>query len=479
MTNTMLKLGLKLIQILGLFLGILLTGGLARAAHPASSCYLDGQNPNAQIEGEQIDLRLPLGSVSKLVTTYWALSVLKPTFRFGTRIYITPIATKDKNHQTVDIHFEGSRDPYIGKESLHYLISELNKRKIFKIRNLTFDDNFKFFWNVGGGPMLTRRHQSVETGYFGPNDPSNTEVGAELRRYKSNLGFGYEKTREYLKKFNIDLIPGAKVSVQTVKYVSASDYHPDDGTFVRLIYSSPLLMLLREMNRTSNNHAANQIFEHLGGAEKFREFIQQDGFTENDILFVNGHGNRKDLPDQTSIYNEASCKTIVTIMSRLRKKLTFLKMDLDEVLPVPGADEKSTLGAYKDSTYADSVAAKTGTVGPAVTLAGMLKTKNGPVYFMFNMSTEGTQKDWSKARKTIASELIALTQKFNGGMPFDTQQVKFLAFDPELFFQADDWKDSSDEGTVTPHPQVPQNPPNDKTSHRSVSVADSPPPSRL
>ncbi len=414
----------------------------AMASRSASYCSLEGNDLTGAIDGVRTGDRLPIGSVSKLVTTYWAISAMKLSYRFPTRIYISPIPEQDSS--TVDLHFEGSRDPYFGKESLHYLISELNKMKIYKIRNLTFDHDFKFFWNASGGPTMTPGTNRVETGYYGPDAPTSDQVTTELKKYRKNLTFGYGNTRAYLQKSDIDLIPNPKLSVENIQYVPADEFHAPENSEVRMIYSSQIVRLLKEMNRNSNNHAANQIFEHLGGAAKFQEFINGDGFSNDEILFVNGHGNRKDIDSTESVYNEATCATIVKIMSRMRKKLQLENLDMDDVLAVPGLDEHSTLGAYENKPYADSIAAKTGTVGPAVTLAGMLQSKDGPIFFMYNMETEGTRRDWSRARKAIAVQLTNLTKKFTGGTPFDSATAKFVGFDAKLFFHEDDLKDSDE-----------------------------------
>lgn len=460
-------MGMSLFKSGILVLAIGLVSVSALATHPASYCSLEGDETKGQIEGVHTNDRLPIGSVSKLVTTYWALSVMKSTYRFPTRIYISPIPGQATS--TVDLHFEGSRDPYFGKESLHYLISELNKMKIYKIRDLSFDHNFKFFWNVSGGPTMTPGTNKVETGYYGPDAPTADQVTTELRKYRKNLAFGYGNTRSYLQKSNIEILPNGKLSVENIKYVPAEEFQAPENTVVRMIYSSPIVRLLKEMNRNSNNNAANQIFEHLGGAAKFQEFINGDGFTNDEILFVNGHGNRKDIDPTESVYNEASCATIVKVMTRLRKKLLAVNMDMDDVLAVPGLDQHSTLGAYQNKPYADSMAAKTGTVGPAVTLAGMLQSKDGPVFFMYNMSTDGTRRDWSRARKAIAVQLTNLTKKFTGGTPFDSQRVKFVGFDAELFFHADDLKDEDE--IPTPAVATSNNPAKPAVAPKQTSTA--------
>lgn len=405
------------------------------AARLASFCYLLDQSPEAVVEGQNIDQRLPIASVSKVITSWWAMGSVGPNYQMSTRIYITPVSN-DPHRKVVDIHFAGARDPYFGKESLHYLISELNKQKIYRLRNVTFDDEFKFFWNAGGGPMLSKAN-NVETGYYYANSPTPKEVHAELKRYSRNWTYGYSNTAAYLKKFNILLVSQPRITVENIAYVPVRDFVPSPQTQVRTIRSSLMFQMLREMNRNSNNHAASQIFEHLGGNEEFNKYIAKSGFTEAQIRIVNGHGNRHDREDKTSIYNEASCATVVKIVKSLRKNLQRHGKDLPDVMAVPGLKERSTLGAYSNPAYSQAVTAKTGTVNPAVTLAGMLQTKKGPVYFMYIMSTRSSESDWSSARRAIAYQLSLLTKKFDGGVSLNAQALKFISFDPELFFQAE------------------------------------------
>ncbi len=78
------------------------------------------------------------------------------------------------------------------------------------------------------------------------------------------------------------------------------------------------------------------------------------------------------------------------------------------------------------------MAAKTGTVGPAVTLAGMIQTKKGTVLFMYNIATRATERDWAVARRQIAANLAVLAKKYNGGLSLEGHAVKFVAFDPEF-----------------------------------------------
>jgi D-alanyl-D-alanine carboxypeptidase len=428
---------------------LLLSGLTASAARLASFCSTVEGDLAQKIEGVHVDELLPIASVSKLITTHWALSTLNPEHRFTTKIYITPVTGLTNKIKLVDIHFEGSRDPFFGKESIHYLVSELNKKGIYNVRNVTFDDNFKFFWNVSGGPVVHNRKQKVEIGMYKPNDPSPKEVTAELRFYRNNWATGYDATRNYLKKFDVELLPKARLAVNKVEYLPASQYAPAPNTEIRTISSSPLMMLLREMNRNSNNHAANQIFESLGGAEKYKEFAAKMNLNEKDIVLVNGHGNRATTPEGWT-YNKATCSAVVKIAASLSRLLQTMGKDLDDVLPVPAMDKNSTVAGYKDKSYSESVAAKTGTVGPAVTLAGLMKTRIGRVFFMYNIATKATEADWARARRQIAVRLVTLAKQSNGGMPFDDHDVKFVSFDPELFFQ-----EEQDEGQTISSTAIP------------------------
>src|SRR5687768_10134846 len=74
-------------------------------------------NETPTIQGKNISKAMPIASVSKLVTSYWAIKTLGPDYRFITILHI-----KKVGEDLYDIHLEGSRDPYFGKESLHYLI---------------------------------------------------------------------------------------------------------------------------------------------------------------------------------------------------------------------------------------------------------------------------------------------------------------------------------------------------------------------
>lgn len=491
------------------FSGLLAFSSSAFAAYTAAKCTMNEWDGAGSKFDKNVNEMLPIGSVSKIVTTYWALSVLPPQFKFTTQVYLIPVSRSGSGSITeVDLHFKGTRDPYFGKDSLFYLISKLNKMGIYKIRNLTFDENFKFFWNAGGGQRLQSRLK-VETGFYKPEEPTPKMVISELRPLTNQVKLQSGK-KEYLwrlhyqaslkQRINLEaqrlektqklrrsdaeftakeklsqvLLDKPEMKIESVKFVPSESFDPQ-GVAPRPIYSSPLWQLLREMNRNSNNHAANQIFEYLGGAEAFKKFAETKGLSEKEIIMYNGHGNRVTLSRTSSVFNSATCKSMLnitaqlnTLMMSLEDKKAGLLGDLHDVLPVPKLDPTSTVRGFQDRKISQSMAAKTGTIGPTVTLAGVYKTKQGNVFFMYIVKTpkgsgeivikkkikkkkeeqeQGQEQeeeeettvttDWEVGRKIIAAHLAELTKK-SKSENFEDQGIKlFSPIDPRLILEVE------------------------------------------
>lgn len=393
---------------------------ISYGAKLASFCYAKDAEV-LEIQGTNIDKLLPIASVSKVVTSYWGIAEKTSNYRFTTGAAVTRIS-KD----TFDVHIIGSRDPYFGHESLHFLISELNKKGITKVRNLTFDENFKFYWEL----RKNTDSASPVSGFELADDPGPINVKRQLTLYKSLLS-GYTKTVAYAKSFNIAMIENPVFSVENIEYMKSTDFQQTLGTVVYQVRSAPLYTLLKEMNRNSNNHAAEQIFAHLGGTEKFAKFIKSDmGFTNKEIHFVNGSGNNISKDD--GIYNEATCEAMLKIIKKLRTKIKTEGRNFGDLLSIAGINQDSTVdNIYNTSETNRALIAKTGTVGPNVTLAGLINTQDGIVYFMYNQSTKSSQADWSAARSNIRIALYNLVKQFNGGKPLAFNDVKFLSFDKE------------------------------------------------
>lgn len=420
--------------VLPLLTGVLLTNTV-QAAKMASYC--SSEEGSSKIEGINIEKRFPIASVSKLFTTYWALSLRSENYQFKTSIHVTPA-----ENGKFDIHLQGSRDPFFGKESFHYLISALNKMNITKIRKLTFDEDFKFIWNVNAPKTMW----VID---YTPDSPSPAMVADQLknRSLHRSLLDGYSQTRALAQeRKHVALVPAPKFSVEKIEFLQKSQFVSTQKTAVYQFKSAQLMQLLKQMNKTSNNHAANQIFESLGGAVAFNKFIQKDlstqdsPITEQNIRFLNGSGDNFRIVSGQDEYNEASCGAIINMLKHLkarveRKNLTTLQ----DIIAVVGGDTSykdstNTLGYLENKDTKNAVLAKTGTVNSAITLGGMLSTKDGNVFFYFSESIQGRDarrisNDQRIARAKIKLELAKLTKKYKGTTTFDYREAKFLSFD--------------------------------------------------
>ncbi len=407
----------KIAAVLSLSLAV---GRYASAATLASFCLLDADRPNVRVEGVDVDKLMPIASVSKVVTTWWAINELGLDYRFPTIFNVTPVAPG-----LVDVHISGSRDPYFGLESLQFAMIELNKKGISSIRNLTFDEDFKFFRNVTSSAVAEDSHYSLTS-------PSPETVTAQLR--KGSLTAEWATSFAEMRSKGIADLQKPHLKIANISYVPRHDYRALPTTHRYVMHSAKLEALVKEMNRNSNNHAANQIFEHLGGAPAFKRFaFEQLGLAHAEISFVNGSGSPQ-APDDT--YNQASCSTLLQIIKDMRTTLKEQKKDLPNVMAVIGVDLTSTTSRiYHNANTNKAVVAKTGTVSPDITLAGLLSTNRGNFYFMYNMATKGTKADWRKARAKILSLLSEEVRKLGGGHPLPYSVVTFSSVDKQSVFE--------------------------------------------
>jgi D-alanyl-D-alanine carboxypeptidase len=190
------------------------------------------------------------------------------------------------------------------------------------------------------------------------------------------------------------------------------------------------------MNRNSNNHAANQIFQHFGGGGRFRDFVQKKlDLTDKDIFFVNGSGAPLD-PEH--YYNKATCSAMIKIMRDLRQTMKKNNGGMKDVAAVVGVDKSSTTSRmYLNSTTDKSVVAKTGTVSPNITLAGLMTTKAGEFFFMYNFATKGSEADWRNARGKIGALLTKEIRSRGGGTAINYSLRNFSSVDAESDFEAE------------------------------------------
>lgn len=405
-----------------LFLMVFVIVGVAITTHAKttlnSMCYVLDQ-PGGKIQGDRSEELFEIASVSKVVTAYWAFHKLGPYFRYNTQVHVTPVAS-----QLYDVHIQGAKDPFWGRQLTHLLFSELYKKGVTRIRNLTFDENLLFRW-------------LVVSDFVDTSDPSPEEVAEAFRKHIANLNSEYSTTRREAAAANIVMPRSISLRVKNVDSLMSSQFVRSPNTTTYVLRSAPLYRYVKEMNVVSNNHVADHIFNYLGGVNPFRDFMRQDlNMDSGDIDFVNGSGNSIIGSDPSGNpvkeYNKASCDSMIRILIKMDRDLKADRLEMKDVLAVSRTDQGSTLSPRFDS-IPNTLAGKTGSVDPAITLAGVISTPQGDVYFGIFMGTDGPG-DWGDARDQVRDKVFDLMKLHGGRKQFAYTSLNFLPFDEHSGF---------------------------------------------
>lgn len=411
-------------KILHVTVGTLLISSAASAkVYLNSMCHMAANSKTQTIEGDdQKDDKFPLASISKIVTTLWAVDRLGADYRFTTKLHVTPTA-----NGAYDIHIEGSRDPLFGRNMSYFLISELNRNKISKIEKLTFDENFLLAWLAEEKPMIggtTPKYETVEK-------QASIVRSTLLSSFATAINPGYYSAlKSKAARIGVQMAAKPKVDVRNVSFLRKNAFEKAANTTTLLLKSSPLKTILKRMNNQSNNYIADNLYWNLGGTEAFNAYIagklQAD---ETDITFHNGSGNNEGSVAKP-IYNEATCEMMIKVLYSLDKSLSAKGYELSDVMAVAAKDRASTVGGY-GGVMAGSTTAKTGSVNKAKTLMGSVSTKNGEIYFAVLMHTDydKSRSDWGVASQQIKNKVAQLINKNGGAKPIKYTEQLPLPFD--------------------------------------------------
>ena len=110
------------------------------------------------VEGLNANTAFTIASVSKVLTTHWAISQLGADYRFTTTIHITTLGPGQ-----FDVHLEGSNYPYFDRTMFQFLIGELNKMDVKSIHYLTYDENFIYASDMRTDALLAHGDAPLST----------------------------------------------------------------------------------------------------------------------------------------------------------------------------------------------------------------------------------------------------------------------------------------------------------------------------
>jgi D-alanyl-D-alanine carboxypeptidase/D-alanyl-D-alanine-endopeptidase (penicillin-binding protein 4) len=370
-------------------------------ASSQSYCYSD-EKGNAQ--GVNVDMRVRLASVSKVITSFWAIDKLGMDYKYETKLFI-----KGKS-----LHIQGSNDPFLGNEKMFYLLSQLNELGFDKFDTITFDKNLVII------PSVQYELDSYPT-------INATTMGKVLKNYFNTASWSADSKSEYSNFYRLAKAGKFKKDVSfevaNVKMVDSNPFAGDVAARELTLSSPSLYKYLKEMNIKSNNSVAETTFRSIGGTTEFAQFLKDRfSLTSEQIRFYSGsglpeviNGERKD--------NYASCKVILDLVSELKASVERQGKDLEDLIAVPGTDG----GTFRNRTFTadlkNSFVAKTGTLYHTSTLAGAMNTKKGFSFFgIFNQSTDRT------GSKAVQNAMVySIMSEMGGPSAFDYQVEGFHA----------------------------------------------------
>lgn len=405
-----------------LMLMVLMVGGSAQAARLKAFCTA----VNGKVEGTAINKKVEIASLSKIMTSYWAAATLDLQSRFETSIHVTEVA-KD----LYDVHVQGSKDPFFSQFQFQFLISELNQMHVFAIRHLTFDENFWF------RPDARSREAVIRY----PETPTLGEVLLNLKSEMKQLDEGYDVLRKKALEYSgLTLVPQLKLKVTDINALSTANFQKQESTKTWILRSAPLYKILHDINRSSNNYASHLVFESLGGATAFSQFILEKlALGPEQVEMYEGSGYPKEIQGK-KYYNKASCVSVISIIGGLISEVEKQGLVIQDILSVAGLDisedERSTVSAvYTNEVTTGALIAKTGTANPVVALAGEVSTQKGKILFASMYGTSGgndvaIRDDQREGRKRIITQVTDLIKKNGGAAP--------ISFTPYFFFPIDE-----------------------------------------
>lgn len=281
-------------------------------------------------------------SVTKLYITDFALSKLPLDFRYTTTFYRVGDT----------LYINGGGDSHFLDTHLASAITALNNEGMVPLKYFVISPNFYFNW-------LSDR-QDVQTAVF--------------RFLKSN------KT--------LPIAPKIEVILSNKPYQGAGERFE--------FKSMPLPALLKQINDYSNNLGAEALFTYLGGAPALVEYIRNTyGANSSTFYFGTGSGLRN---------NYTTCNLTIQMLKHLRGLILSNNLKLTDILTVPVIDPGVMKYRLIDTMDAQSIVAKSGFIKYHHTLAGIISTDEGPVYF--GIFTEYNDLARGNATKTMIDKFL-------------------------------------------------------------------------
>jgi D-alanyl-D-alanine carboxypeptidase len=292
-------------------------------------------------------------SVSKIYTEDFALAKLGPDYT-----YKTTIIRKDTT-----LYINGNLDPFFSDGDLQKVILFSNKKVgTKKIEHIIFT-NLYINWS----------ENQIQT--------------------KINLQRFIKKSSLFTKK--------ADVTYKAFAYTGLGQKYT--------LTSAPLSVLLKQTNIFSTNSSSHALFMQLGGHDAFQKYMKETyGVGEDTVSFQTGSG----LDGNTT-----TCGMTIRVLKHLHEYLIKNNIKVEDFLVFPGLDGGSMKHRMQTTAEETKLLVKPGFIYNHETLTGIMRTKDGFVYFGI-FTTYPDTLDVKSARTFIDTFSEKMTHYFDT-IPFN------------------------------------------------------------
>lgn len=333
------------------------------------------ENHTATYSGMR-DMRLePLASLSKMVTTAWALEQMGADFRFASEIYLNPVQADG----IYDVYLKTNYDPIVNIEKLLYFIVRMHVQGVRQIRHLVVDESTRIYLGVLSNPHIELENTPVSIA----ETLENLQLIFNSKNWAEKTKIAKSNLLEWAGKNKKSIHVPEQFSVGTVSYKASSAISTKSYASKIVISSAPLFRYLKNMNVYSNNYIADALFARLGGAQRFKSFqINQLNLTEQHLQLHTGSG-LADVSKGLRQDNLGTCFSMLRVLGFLKNKADTAQLNLGNLLLNPSSDKGGTFET--ESNYQNAAVLKTGRLYEvsALNLAGFVSTTQGLVSFAF------------------------------------------------------------------------------------------------
>ena len=318
----------------------------------------------------------PIASLSKVITSAWAIATYGMDYRFESEWYLNPVAGKPG---VFDAYLRTNYDPIVNSEKLVYFLSELNTLGVKSLRKLTIDESTRVYLSVLSQPHVELEKVPVTS----DESKENLKLVFNSKNWAKRTLKARDNVQAWAAKQQKAMVIPSSFSVEQVVVQSSAEINKDAYTIKKIIPSAPLFKYLKNTNVYSNNYLADAIFASLGGAEAFKNFQKNKlQLSNKELNIYTGSG----LPLETGgkrFDNLGSCFSMIKVLSYLRQISEKAQMNLGHLLLNPTTDADGTFDSQ--SYYSNAVVLKTGRLyeNPAMNLAGFVSTEKGMLSFVF------------------------------------------------------------------------------------------------